>query len=65
MNINIDVKIQGENGGSDSWRVVLNQDELTNIIKTDGLKAGNKALEGFVEKFVHQFKERLAAVVNR
>lgn len=65
MNINIDVKIQGDNGGLESWRVVLNQDELTNIIKTKGIKAGNKALDSFVEKFNTQFKSRLAAVVNR
>lgn len=65
MNVNIDVKIQGDNGGLESWRVVLNQDELTNVIKSKGLEAGNKALEGFVEKFVSQFKTRLGAVINR
>lgn len=65
MNVNIDVKIQGDNGGLESWRVVLNQDELTGVIKSKGLDAGNKALEGFVEKFVSQFKARLGAVINR
>lgn len=65
MNVNIDVKITGDNGGSDSWRVVLNQDELTGIIRTNGIEAGNKALEHFVEKFVSQFKEKLGAVLNR
>ena len=65
MNVNIDVKIQGDNGGLESWRVVLNQDELTSVIKSQGIKAGNKALDGFVEKFVTQFKTRLAAVINR
>jgi len=65
MNVNIDVKIAGDNGGLESWRVVLNQDELTDVIKTQGIKAGNKALDGFVEKFVAQFKTRLSAVINR
>lgn len=65
MNVNIDVKITGDNGGSDSWRVVLNQDELTGIIRNNGIEAGNKALEHFVEKFVTQFKEKLGAVLNR
>lgn len=65
MNVNIDVKITGDNGGSDSWRVVLNQDELTGIIRANGIEAGNKALEHFVEKFVSQFREKLGAVLNR
>lgn len=65
MNVNIDVQITGDNGGVESFRVILNQDDLTNVIKTQGLKAGNEALEGFVEKFVLQFKSKLASVINR
>ena len=65
MNVNIDIKISGDNGGLESWRVVLNQDELTNVIKSQGIKAGNAALDGFVEKFVTQFKTKLSAVLNR
>ena len=65
MNINIEVKIQGDNGGIESWKVVLNQDELTSVIKSQGIDAGNKALDGFVDKFTTQFKERLASVLNR
>jgi len=65
MNVNIDVTISGENGGDESFRVLLNQDELTNIIKTEGLEAGNKALDTFVDKFVLQFKSKLASVINR
>lgn len=65
MNINIDVNIAGDNGGTESFKVILNQDELTGIVKSEGLEAGNKALEHFVEKFVTQFKSKLAAVINR
>ena len=65
MNVNIDVSIVGENGGNESFRVVLNQDDLTSIIKTEGISAGNKALDGFVDKFVLQFKSKLASVINR
>jgi len=65
MNINIDVNISGDNGGTEAFRVILNQDELTGIVKSEGLDAGNKALEHFVEKFVTQFKSKLGAVINR
>jgi len=65
MNVNIDVSITGENGGNESFRVVLNQNDLTSIIKTEGISAGNKALDGFVDKFVLQFKSKLASVINR
>jgi len=65
MKVTIDTVVSGENGGKESWRVVLNQDELTDIIKKQGIKAGNKALEGFVDKYVTQFREKLSAVINR
>ena len=65
MNVNIDVNIAGDNGGTESFRVILNQDDLTNIIKTEGMDAGNKALDRFVEKFITQFKTKLSSVINR
>lgn len=65
MNVNIDVTIAGDNGGNESYRVILNQDDLTNIIKNEGIEAGNKALDTFVEKFVTQFKSKLSSVINR
>ncbi|NBO99136.1 MAG: hypothetical protein EBU90_03280 [Proteobacteria bacterium] len=65
MKVTIDTSIRGENGGYESWKVVLNQDELTDIIRTEGIDAGNKALTSFVDKFVGQFREKLSAVINR
>jgi len=65
MKVTIDTSIRGENGGYESWKVVLNQDELTDIIRTEGIDAGNKALTSFVDKFVDQFREKLSAVINR
>jgi hypothetical protein len=65
MKTTIKVDIDSENGGRDSWAVLLNQDELVDIAKTQGLEAANKALDGFVEKFVSQFKQKLAAVINK
>lgn len=65
MNVNIDVAINGDNGSKDSYRVVLNQDELTSIIKSKGVEAGNDALDLFVKKFTGQFKERLSQALNR
>lgn len=65
MKTTIKVEIDSENGNRDSWAVFLNQDDLINIAKTQGLEGANKALDGFVEKFVAQFKQKLAAVVNK
>lgn len=61
----IKVEIDSENGNKDSWAVFLNQDELVNIAKTQGIEGANKAMDGFVSKFVEQFKQKLAAVVNK
>lgn len=65
MNVDINVEIKGQNGGVESYSVRLNQDELTNIVRTEGLEAGNKALDKFCDRFATQFKEKLGSVLNR
>lgn len=65
MNVHISVEIEGENGGKESYVVRLNQDDLTNIVRTEGIEAGNKALDSFCQKFLTQFKEKLGSVLNR
>ena len=65
MKTTIKVEIDSENGNRDSWAVFLNQDDLINIAKTSGIEGANKAVDGFVEKFVAQFKQKLAAVLNK
>lgn len=65
MKTTISVEIKSDNGNSDSWAVFLNQDELVQIAKTNGLEAANQAVDGFVAKFTEQFKQKLAAVLNK
>ena len=65
MKTTIQVDIKSENGNSDSWAVFLDQNQLTEIAKTSGIEGANKAIEGFVNKFVEQFKQKLAAVLNK
>lgn len=65
MKTTIKVEIDSENGNRDSWAVFLNQDDLINIAKTSGIEGANRAVDGFVEKFVTQFKQKLAAVLNK
>jgi len=65
MNVYIETKITGDNCGNQSWKVKLDQDELTQIVRTQGIKAGNKALEGFVGRYVTQFKDKLSSVINK
>lgn len=61
----INVEIDSENGHKDAWAVLLNQSELVEIAKTQGIEGANKALDGFVAKFVEQFKQKLSAVINK
>lgn len=61
----IKVEIESENGNKDSWAVWLNQAELVDIAKTQGIEGANKALDGFVSRFVEQFKQKLSAVINK
>ena len=65
MKTTIKVEIDSENGNRDSWAVFLNQDDLIDIAKTSGIEGANKAVDGFVDKFMGQFKQKLAAVLNK
>jgi len=65
MKTTIQVDIKSENGNSDSWAVFLDQSQLIEIAKTSGIEGANKAVDGFVAKFVEQFKQKLAAVLNK
>ena len=49
----------------DVFTVVLNVDELANVVRTGGLNAANKSLDGFVNKLTGQIKERLSQYINR
>ena len=61
----INVEIDSENGHKDSWAVFLNQSELVEIAKTQGIEGANRALDSFVSRFVEQFKQKLSAVINK
>lgn len=61
----IKVEIDSENGHKDAWAVFLNQDELVDIAKTQGIEGANKALDSFVSRFVDQFKQKLSIVINK
>ena len=62
----IEVKLTNDaDNKQDVFTVVLNNEELANIVKTEGLKVGNLTLEKFVDKFVSQFKERFGSYINR
>ena len=50
---------------NDVFTVVLNVDELANVVRTGGLNAANKSLDGFVAKLTAQIKERLSGYINR
>ena len=50
---------------TDVFTAVLNNEELVNIVRTGGLSAANKSLDGFVNKLTGQIKERLSKYINR
>ena len=50
---------------TDVFTAVLNNEELVNIVRTGGLNAANKSLDGFVNKLTGQIKERLSQYINR
>ena len=50
---------------ADVFTAVLNVDELATVVRTGGLNAANKSLDGFVAKLTGQLKERLSVYINR
>lgn len=65
MNINISTDLKVNKKTVDSLSVVLDTEELTKIVKTKGLTAGNQAIDKFVAKYTVDLKKKLAAAINQ
>ena len=49
----------------DTFSAILDMEELAVIVKNHGLDGGNKALDGYVQKFTTQLKEKFGKYVNK
>jgi len=65
MNINISTDLKKDKKIVDTLSVVLNTEELTKIVKTKGLAAGNQAIDKFVARYTEDLKKKLAAAINK
>jgi len=66
MKIIIETNLKNDtNTETDTWSVILDMEQLAGIVKNGGLDAGNTALEGFVTKYIQQFKEKFGKYVNK
>ena len=66
MKIVIETTLKNDtNKEQDVFSAILDMDELAVIVKNHGLEGGNVALEGFVKKYVTQFKEKFGKYVNK
>lgn len=66
MKIVIETSLKNDkNKETDTFSAILDMEELANIVKDHGLDGGNKALDGFVSKYVDQLKQKFGAYVNK
>jgi hypothetical protein len=66
MNTIIEVNFKNDkNKDKETFSVVLNNEEVVALAQKKGLKAANKALDGFVKKFESQFKEKFATYISK
>jgi hypothetical protein len=66
MKIVIETTLKNDtNKDSDTFSAILDMDELATIVKNHGLNGGNVAVDGFVQKYVSQLKEKFGNYVNR
>lgn len=64
MNINISTDLKVNKKVVDTLSVVLDSEELTKLVKTKGLAAGNQAIDKFVARYTADLKKKLAAAIN-
>jgi hypothetical protein len=66
MKIVIETSLKNDkNKETDTFSAILDMDELATIVKNHGLDGGNKALDGFVQKYTTQLKEKFGKYVNK
>jgi hypothetical protein len=66
MKIVIETSLKNDtNKETDTFSAILDMDELAVIVKNHGLDGGNKALDGFVQKYTAQLKEKFGKYVNK
>jgi hypothetical protein len=65
MNITIRTDVTPEVGEPKSVAVVFNSENLLNIVKTSGIEAGNRAIDGFVSKYTQDLKKVISEVINK
>ena len=66
MKIVIETSLKNDtNKETDTFSAILDRDELAVLVKNHGLEGGNKALDGFVQKYVTQLKEKFGKYVNK
>jgi hypothetical protein len=66
MKIVIETTLKNDtNKENDVFSAILDMEELATVVKNHGLDGANKALESFVQKYVHQFKEKFGTYVNK
>jgi hypothetical protein len=66
MNTIIEVSFKNDkNKDKEVFSVILNNEEVITIAQKKGLKAANKALDGFIKKFQEQFKEKFSGYISK
>jgi hypothetical protein len=66
MNTIIEVTLKNDkDSNKEVYSVVLSNAEVIAIAQKKGLKAANKALDGFVTKFQEQFKLKFSEYISK
>jgi len=62
----IEVSLKNDsNSDVSEFSVILDRDQLATLVQSGGPEAGNKAISGFVSKFVEQFNQKLGEYLNK
>lgn len=66
MKIVIETSLKNDtNQETDTFAAIMDMEQLATIVKSNGLEAGNAALDGFIQKYVGQLKEKFGKYVNK
>jgi hypothetical protein len=65
MKLAIETTFKKDTTEAGTFSMIIETNDIVNIANTSGPAAANKAIDGFVQKYVEQLKSKLAGVLNK
>jgi len=65
MKLSVETVFRVENKEVNAFTVVVDKRDIQTILSKSGVSAANKAIDGFVAKYIDQFKRKLSESLTK